>query len=401
MDESQQTHAAELSDKSRDSVLLHLAYPLWRKHLLVGVARAKELQDEGHDVTVTYCDATNGTCAANYFSNPVVCKICRTRAKATGEQAGLNLVPLSVAAAESSSSVSASETEQLTEGVQSGITSAFRSLPDDTSTSSFIQSTKRRYLQTSCALLRSMKGVVQAVRPSRIEVFSGRHACSRFALLAARAAQIPFNTLEITITKRPIVFRGHTPHDRKQIQRRIQTHPVDIEFADAFYRKRRQPGGNRHTKGQVQTFTPPVSDGYRKKVAIFLSSQDEFEALGRDWKSSFDDYANVVAELCEENPDTLFCIRFHPNQGEMTSDVVSPFDRVRGCKNVHLYLPDDTVNTYHLIEWSDTVITFGSTVTVEACWMGKPVILLGRSFFDGLGVAYVPESMDEALALLK
>jgi hypothetical protein len=54
-----------------------------------------------------------------------------------------------------------------------------------------------------------------------------------------------------------------------------------------------------------------------------------------------------------------------------------------------------------LIEWSDTVVTFGSTVTVEACWMEKPVILLGRSFFDGLNVAYVPESMPEAHQFLE
>jgi hypothetical protein len=382
-----------------DAVVVHLAYPLWRKHLLVGVARARELQDEGHDVTVTFCDASSGTCAANYFGNPLVCKICRTRASATAKQAGLTVVPLAVAGSESLPEPTTHELEDLAEGVQSGITSAFRSLPGDSATSRFIQKARQRYLETSAALLRSMKQLIIDRRPQRVEVFSGRHACSRFAIIAAKSASLPFNTLEITATKRPIVFRGHTPHDRLKIQQRIQSHPIDIPLAEDFYSRRRQPRGNRHTRGQHQAFDPPASVGFRRKIAVFLSSQDEFEALGSQWESVFDDYVDVIHQLSVRHPDTLFAVRFHPNQGDMTSDVISPFDEVAKQHNVRLYLPDDSINTYGLIEWSDTVITFGSTVTVEACWMGKPVMLLGRSFFDGLGVAYVPETMDEALEL--
>ncbi len=80
----------------------------------------------------------------------------------------------------------------------------------------------------------------------------------------------------------------------------------------------------------------------------------------------------------------------------MTSDVISPFDELASRPNVKMFLPDDSINTYGLIDWSDTVVTFGSTVTVEACWMRKPVILCGKSFFDGLGVAYVPENIEQA-----
>lgn len=410
-----------------DPTVLHLAYPLWRKHLLVGVARAKELQEKGHPVTVTYCNADNGTCAANYFGNAMVCRICRSRAKTTAEQAGLQVVPLTVLGSQVQSvtspdggapedthplanvgdsrtkgpqSVSPKESCDLQEGVQSGITSAFRSLPDDTSASQFIQSAKERYLATSQSLLVSMKQVLTEIRPQRVEVFSGRHACSRFALTAAKSLSIPFNTLEITATKRPIIFRGHTPHDRKKIQERIRSHAVDMELAERFYKGRRQPRGNRHTKRQQQAFTPPSASGFRKKVSVFLSSQDEFEALGRDWESPFDDYVHVLDRLSSQYTDQLFCVRFHPNQGEMTSDVISPFRDIHSRPNVKLYLPDDSINTYGLIEWSDTVITFGSTVTVEACWMHKPVILMGRSFFDGLGVAHVPETVDEACALV-
>jgi hypothetical protein len=389
------------AENSLDSVVVHLAYPIWRKQLLVGVARAKELQDQGHDVTVTYCNATRGCCSVNFFRNPLVCAICRTRARQTASDAGLKLVPLTVPTGDlESNAISEQERAKLVQGVQSAITSTFRSLPGDASAMKFIRMTQQRYLQTAMHLLASMKSVLSRFPTARVEVFNGRQACSGFALVAAAQRGFSFNTLEITATNRPIVFRGHTPHDRIMVQQRIRSHPSDESMAEQFYQQRREPRGNRYTKKQRASFKPPSSDGFNKRVAIFLSSQDEFEALGSDWESPFDDYAGVLEEISKRHPETLFCIRFHPNQADMTSDVITPFNKIATRNNVKLFLPDDSINTYGLIDWSDTVVTFGSTVTVEACWMGKPVILLGRSFFDNLDVAYIPKNLSEACELL-
>ncbi|MEM1067587.1 MAG: hypothetical protein AAGI63_01735, partial [Planctomycetota bacterium] len=360
---------------------------------------------QGHEVTVTYCDASRGTCAANFFGNPVICRICRMRAGRTAREAGLQVVPLSVpadatedASGDDSNQPELSDHEraELQQGVASAITSTFRSLPQDVSKNKLISSVRSRYLETATGLLHSMKSLLAKYPRARVEVFNARQACSRFAMLAAQDRGFPFNTLEITATKRPIIFRGHTPHDRLQVQQRIRSHPIDNELADQFYAARRQPRQNRYVKRQQQEFQPPSSEGFKERVAVFLSSQDEFEALGPEWESPFDDYVAVLNRLCTEHSETLFCIRFHPNQGDMTSDVISPFNELAGRSNVQLYLPHDSISTYGLIEWSDKVITFGSTVTVEACWMDKAVILCGKSFFDDLGVAYVPETVDQA-----
>jgi hypothetical protein len=53
------------------------------------------------------------------------------------------------------------------------------------------------------------------------------------------------------------------------------------------------------------------------------------------------------------------------------------------------------------MEWSDVVVTFGSTITVEACWAGKPVITLGPSYFDQLNVAHTPRSVDDFVRMLR
>ena len=380
----------------RPRVLIHVAYPLWRKHLLLAVARGKELQELGHDVTMTHCNARGGTCAVNYGGSPVLCQICRSRVKSTVHGAGLKLVSLEIP---QHGPVPAHE--ELVEGVQSGITSTFRTLPKDSDALSCIRDIKRRYLQTASGLLTSMRQFFNKSKPDLVEVFNGRHACSRFALIAAREANVPFNTFELTATKRPIIFQGHTAHDRKRIQQRMLRHPADFELAEQFFEGRRQPRKNRFVKGQKKDFIPPSAEGFEKKVTFFLSSQDEFESLGEEWQSPFSDYATVIDQFCAAHPDYLFCVRFHPNQADIASDIVTPFRQIAGHKNLQIYYPNDTANTYELIDWSDIVVTFGSTVTVEACWMRKPVILLGPSFYDEIDVSYTPATIEEAHQLVR
>ena len=385
-----------------DSVLVHLAYPLWRKHSLIAIARAKELQDEGHDVLVSYCNSKAGTCAVNYAGSPASCAVCRTRARSSAEDAGLKTVPLQTPLEEDSDQpLTLQDRRDLAEGVQSGITTTFRTMSGEVPRRSLLGLVRRQYYRTAQGLLRSMNRLVQERQPDRIEVFNGRHACSRFCLSAARRAGIPFNTLEVTTKQRPIIFQGHTAHDRKRIQERIRKQPVDYAAAQAFYDRRRQPGTNKYAKKHAAEFTPPDSGGFQKKISIFLSSQDEFESLGKEWVSPFLDYAPVVERACREYPDYLFCVRFHPNQADVAGDVVTPFQHIADLPNVQVYEPTDTANTYTLVEWGDVVVTFGSTVTIEACWMNKPVIMLGPSLYDDLEVSHNPETVDEFVGLLQ
>ena len=402
---------------------MHTAYPVWRKHTLVAMARAKQLQEQGHDVTLTYCDAAAGTCTANFAGNPVVCGICRSRTRRTAESLGLHAVPLRIfehpyqplpvtashagttnqitASASDALAVTGAERVHLLEGVRSALVSTFRTMPADISRSWTISLIQRRFYRTAIRMLSSMKSLIAELQPDRIEVFNGRQACSRFCITAARSMGVNFSTLEVCARQHPMVFEGHTAHDRHEMQKRMLRNPADMELAERYFERRRSPRTNKFAKKHATDFVPPAATGFEKRATVFLSSQDEFESLGRDWKSPFPDYATVVRELCEEHPRTMFCIRFHPNQADISSDIRTPFHAVEQLPNVQVYYPETSANTYALINWSDVVVTFGSTVTVEACWMERPVILLGPSFYDALQVAYTPTDMREAHALLR
>ncbi len=43
---------------------------------------------------------------------------------------------------------------------------------------------------------------------------------------------------------------------------------------------------------------------------------------------------------------------------------------------------------------------FGSTVGVEACYWGKPSILVGRSFYESINCCHVPSTRDELIAMM-
>lgn len=381
-----------------EKVLLHVAYPLWRKNSLVTLARAKQLQAEGHDVTVTYCANTGGTCAVNYMGNPLTCLVCQTSTRRVAKQLALPAIPLKTNN-QNCEPISFTEKKSLVEGVLSGLISTFRLFAPEIRRARSMRFIARRYYRTSLSLLAAMKQVMHEQQPDRVEVFNGRHACSKFCLLAAEQFKLPFNTLEVTAQQQPIVFKGHTAHDRFGIQRRILNLVPDFELAARFFEKRQSPRHNKFAKRHATRFKPPEAVGYRKKITFFLSSQDEFASLGKAWKSPFID-AETVAEASRRWPDYFFCVRFHPNQADVGSDIISPFREVAARKNVQVYYPTDTANTYQLIDWSDVVVTFGSTVTVEACWRGKPAILLGPSFYDQLEVADTPASPEEFYELL-
>ena len=396
-----QTSPAEPSGSG--PVLVHAAYPLWRKHLLVTMARARELQDNGQQVAVTYCDATAGTCAANYAGNPAACLICRNRVCQTAAGLGLQTIPLSVAASvhQQQPVLPFSEQRAIVEGVQSGVISTFRTLPETARREPLIRGIKRRYFTNSARLLKSMKAVVQNLKPQRVEVFNGRHGCSKFAVIAARSAGIDFTTLEVSAQQHPFICPGYMVHDRLRIQERILQQPADYEAAAGWFAANRKPRTNKYAKRHGGEFVPPQTAAGTRKVSIFLSSQDEFASLGKDWVSPFLDYGPVVERACRENPDMFFVVRFHPNQADMAGDLLTPFKKTAELPNVRIHYAEEPVNSYSIMEWSDVVVTFGSTITVEACWAGKPVITLGPSFFDNLKFAYTPPTIDDFVSLLR
>lgn len=63
--------------------------------------------------------------------------------------------------------------------------------------------------------------------------------------------------------------------------------------------------------------------------------------------------------------------------------------------------PDDPVCTYTLLKNADVVLTFGSTVGIEAVFWGKPSVSAGQCYYRNLGGTYNPSSHSKLVELLR
>ncbi|HIE96559.1 MAG TPA: hypothetical protein EYQ63_06020 [Fuerstia sp.] len=387
------------------SVVVYLPPPMRKRSFYMMIARAKEVQEDGEDVILAYCALKAGTCSNNLAGSRLVCTGCRMSSRLTAKASGLPFVELG---AEPTGENDESESERLTYedaseialGVQSCLVTHLRVMTADLNRVPELRDVKRRYFAAAALLLRAFMQLMKRNEVSRVEVLNGRFSCAKVGIMAANASGAGFNTLDFNAYGRPMLFPGYTPHDRIAVQERIRRNIADREVAAEYFASRRDRSFNKYAAAHKRFEPSRNAEQYRRKVTFFLSSQDECESLGPSWRSPFRNNVSVIREACQRFPDHFFTVRFHPNQSSIVGDVIGPYQSLQ-LDNLQLFYPEDDVDSYQLMEWSDVVVTFASTIAIEACWTGKPVIELGPSYFDHLGISYTPQNTAEFLNLLQ
>ncbi|CAN5523308.1 hypothetical protein BH10ACT7_BH10ACT7_11510 [soil metagenome] len=133
-----------------------------------------------------------------------------------------------------------------------------------------------------------------------------------------------------------------------------------------------------------------IAHSRRTVVGLFTSSQDEFASLGEEWQNqSWDDqieaFDHVICTLRQQG--IQFYLRVHPN---FITKSHASFVRERaqilalGAKHpsLKIFWHDEPASTYALLEASDCVVVWNSTVGLEASGMKLPVYHLAPSYYD-------------------
>ena len=130
----------------------------------------------------------------------------------------------------------------------------------------------------------------------------------------------------------------------------------------------------------------PPSVAVKKKsgkpiVGFFTSSQDEFLSVGAEWhidswKDQFDAFDQILARF--EGDGYATYLRVHPNLATKEHSFFKrERDGIRWLQRRHPELTviwhDHVANTYSLVEASDVVVVWASTVGLEASARGIPV----------------------------
>lgn len=267
----------------------------------------------------------------------------------------------------------------------------------------------RRLVKT---YLYSYSMVEQAIRDSRycaVVVFNGRQVSAKAAVTAAKRFSIPVFYHERGSSAEFFSLRSFQPQDRLALQRDIIEHwrtaPHHGRHGQASrYFDDKRSGSDRiwvtFTAHQRPGLASVLLTSARRRsvtgsvITYFASSDDEVAAADDVYaRESFEwqtqaEALNALAIACHDKGHFLL-VRCHPHlssKGPAIRRRWTELDFVdKRCRsNVQVVDSDSPISTYELIDGSDVVATYGSTVGIEAVYWSKPSLLLSNSFYDRL-----------------
>jgi hypothetical protein len=179
------------------------------------------------------------------------------------------------------------------------------------------------------------------------------------------------------------------------------------EVASGFFdgRQRGQPDLDRPFIGaQRPDLLPSDWNPHKRNIAIFSSSEDEYASISDEWlgpiyENQTEGLRRIIESLAASPGDLHLYLRLHPNTPRLFVDSAA----VRSLRAPFLTVirPLDPTSSYALMSGAEKVLTFGSTIGIEASFWGRPSILAGQAPYRGLGSTYEPATHDELLSLVR
>lgn len=384
---------------------------------------------KGDEVTMLGCNGDLLSCNVNKKHDPVRCAECIGR-----RRAGLDLLSRPI---ESRSviqlygedidelrnlTVPLSDLEELQDwaienyeigyGVLSSLISRLR---DPTPDLDKYADTVRSIAMSALAVFRSVQNYLEANDVDRVYAYNGRHAPVRAVLRACQSRQVDCFLHERGHSlDHYAVYQNHLPHNLSCMEQRIRQQwalaadDLDRESRASEFFIQRANGvvqwWRSFIDGQEEDLLPEDWDPGRRNIAIFTSSQDEFAAIGAEWQNplyenQLEGIRRIVESLSTASHDIHLYVRMHPNLTNVGNAHTRAIRQLQ-ADDLTIILPEDPVSSYSLLREAEKVLTFGSTMGIEAVFWGKPSLLAGVSFYRDLGGTYNPASHQELMDLL-
>jgi hypothetical protein len=132
-------------------------------------------------------------------------------------------------------------------------------------------------------------------------------------------------------------------------------------------------------------------------LVYFSNSDDEAVGFWESWSENLGKQIDCVKRLQEiiakQNKYNLV-IRLHPNLLNKTVNEIDSWLDLPEKPNSMVIEPSEKISSYELLEKSIGVITFGSTMGIQAAHALKPVLVLADCKYDELGIADKATSWD-------
>lgn len=270
-----------------------------------------------------------------------------------------------------------------------------------------------RTLCNAFIVYRSIANFLEDRATDRFYAFNGRFAPLRAALRACQEKGVTCYTHDRGFDLRHYaLFQDTFLHDRAyremQIREAWQRGGADRESAAARWFQARSAGDGgswfSFVEHQQASSLPEDWDPQKRNVVIFLSSEDEFVAVGDSWRNPLYRDQNhaihsIVRSLQGKAGDLHLYLRVHPNLAGVDNHQTRELARI-DAPFVTVIAADKPISSYALLRASEKVVTFGSTLGIEAVYWGVPSVLAGTSYYRNLGATYNPDSHAELIDMI-
>ncbi|URR34925.1 hypothetical protein NBE99_09780 [Thermosynechococcus sp. HN-54] len=263
----------------------------------------------------------------------------------------------------------------------------------------------QRYFKSAIATYLTTEKLIKRFSPRKIITYNGRFACSKPIVDLCKKYSIPLLYHERGATKERYYLSDNSPHDFKAIRTSIkemwelsEVQGKD-EIAESYFLRKIKGEGIgwvSFTENQLKGMVPEKSKKYR--WTYYSSSDDEFIYVEGSiehpiFKSQIEAIHWLIDYVAKLN-DVELVIRVHPYKEQKSQRLRDFWNNLCG-KNVSVVPSYSPVDSYALAKNSDLIIVYGSTIGVEAAYLGKPVIVIGDATYRELDCVYEPSSLEE------
>lgn len=414
------------------TVVIYNPLAHWFRQYETTLELVERYLQRGFRVRLLACRATLPACMANPTHSLGVCMQCQSRFAAGVRWAGVNRVqvesfmPLTASQHALVKNItqtpfaSLAQVQQLTlDGSDIGLAALSSAIsylrephPDVLKHRDMIA----RFLRSALIAHFAFKNLFERECPDEFVVFNGRFAEVRPPLRLAQQLGIQTYVFEAIqgLIEHFVLTPNSFLHDLDIMKREMErvyaatvlSEDEQRQLAKETFRLSRIFYFEQEEKrDETQVITPHKrKQGESARLIIFNNSEDEFEAIP-GWKNPFYKHQNDgIEQLLSAfagRDDIHITLREHPNLKGVDS---SQRDFLRQLPsrfaNFTRIEAESKVSSYELMDDNDLVMTFGSSIGIEAAYFGKPVILMGRALYEDLNCCLRPNGHAALVNLL-
>jgi hypothetical protein len=204
------------------------------------------------------------------------------------------------------------------------------------------------------------------------------------------------------------------PHDPAHIKKYLaatlalaQSPKEKNDVAKEFYAERREgkiANWVSFTEQQVRGSLPEGWLEATPRIAAFSSTESEYACLREYYRpdiypSQAEGFEKIIHDLARRDFQGIFAVRMHPNSAQVKADFTEKL-RALPYRFLRVIAPEEKMDSYALLQTSNKVLTFGSTIGIEAAYCGVPAINARWAAYEDLGSTYSPKSHEELMNLL-